>query len=59
MQAIRKSFLQKGSQNLFKTLVQSSTRALSNEVTYDFKDLILDPNTKEMPLYDLYKLEEA
>ena len=28
-------------------------------MTYDFKDLILDPNQKNKQLYSLYRLEEA
>ena len=29
----------------------------SNTVTYDFKDLILDPNQKGKPIYEQYRLE--
>ena len=40
---------------LFRTKVQA--RAFSSSVTYDFKDLILDPNQKGKDMYEVYKLE--
>jgi len=27
-------------------------------VTYDFKDLLIDPDTKNKPIYELHKLDE-
>ena len=35
------------------------SRQFSSSVTYDFKDLILDPEQKDKQLYSLYRLEEA
>jgi hypothetical protein len=37
----------------------ANTRLFSSSVTYDFKDLILDPEAKNKPLYQLHRLEEA
>ena len=33
-------------------------RSFSTSVTYDFKDLILDPDQKGHPIYETYKLDE-
>ena len=44
--------------SLIRTKVQAA-RAFSSSVTYDFKDLILDPAQKGQKLYSLYKLEES
>lgn len=44
------------SSNLFST----GARTFSSEsVTYDIKDLIIDPAQKGKPVYSLYKLEES
>jgi len=44
------------SRNLFS---KTGVRYFSNEsVTYDFKDLIIDPEQKGQPIYELYRLEE-
>ena len=41
-------------------LLRMTARAFSNQsVTYDFKDLILDPNQKKDPIYQLHHLEQA
>ena len=41
-------------------LQRASVRAFSNQsVTYDFKDLILDPLQKGEPIYQLHHLEES
>ena len=41
-------------------LTRMTTRAFSNQsVTYDFKDLIIDPEQKKDPIYYLHHLEEA
>jgi hypothetical protein len=34
-------------------------RAFSNSVTYEMKDLILDPAQKDLPVWSLYRLEES
>ena len=36
----------------------SHARAFSNSVTYSFKDLIVDPNQQEKPIYQLHRLTE-
>ena len=48
-----RSILQTGIMGVKKSLFSSQT------VTYDFKDLIIDPETKGKPLYELHLLEES
>jgi len=48
-----RSILQSGIVGVRHSLFSSQT------VTYDFKDLIIDPETKGKPLYDLHLLEES
>jgi len=39
-------------------LARMTARAFSNQsVTYDFKDLIIDPEQKKDPIYHLHHLE--
>lgn len=51
-----KSFLQRATKaNLF-----GMSRAFSSQsVTYDFKDLIRDPEQKGKPIYELHRLEQS
>ena len=51
-----KSFLQKAT-NIFAS--QTSKKSMSTNVTYDFKDLIIDPAQKGKPIYQLHHLEES
>ena len=51
-----KSFLQKAT-NIFAS--QTSKKSMSTSVTYDFKDLIIDPAQKGKPIYQLHHLEES
>ena len=55
-----KSLLQKAfARNQLTQMMGQSRRAFSSQsVTYDFKDLILDPQTKGKPLYELHHLSE-
>lgn len=39
--------------------MMTGARAFSNSVTYEMKDLILDPEQKGQPVWSLYRLEEA
>jgi hypothetical protein len=42
------------------TLFAQAARCFSSDsVTYDFKDLIRDPEQKGQPIYSLYRLEES
>ena len=54
-----KSLLQKAfARNQLSQMMGQSRRAFSSQsVTYDFKDLILDPNVKSKPLYELHHLD--
>ena len=46
--------------NKTQSFLKIGQRAFSsNSVTYDFKDLIIDPEQKGKPLYALYRLEES
>ncbi len=46
--------------NNLKSILGNTQRAFSSpSVTYDFKDLILDPEQKGKPIYSLYKLQES
>jgi pyruvate dehydrogenase E1 component alpha subunit len=55
-----RSYLQKSLAGSLKTVIGSQSRTFSSEsVTYDFKDLIIDPEAKGKPLYHLYRLEES
>ena len=41
-------------------LTRMTSRAFSNQsVTYDFKDLIIDPEQKKDPIYHLHHLDQA
>ena len=42
-----------------RSIVLNGSRAFSNTVTYDFKDLIIDPLVKGKPIYSTYRLEES
>lgn len=44
---------------LNKSKLLTQARAFSNSVTYDFKDLLLDPLVKGKPIYETYKLDES
>jgi hypothetical protein len=56
---LSKSYLQKSLSGTFKKVIGTQARAFgADSVTYDFKDLILDPAAKGKPLYGLYKLDE-
>jgi pyruvate dehydrogenase E1 component alpha subunit len=37
----------------------TQARAFSNSVTYDFKDLLLDPLVKGQPIYETHRLDES
>jgi pyruvate dehydrogenase E1 component alpha subunit len=46
------------------SLFQRATRAVfarpfSSSVTYDFKDLIYDPDFKDKPFYETHRMEES
>ena len=51
-----KSLLQKAT-NIFSQ--KASSKAFSTSVTYDFKDLIIDPEQKGNAIYQLHRLEES
>uniref|UniRef100_A0A7S3FXU9 pyruvate dehydrogenase (acetyl-transferring) n=1 Tax=Strombidium rassoulzadegani TaxID=1082188 RepID=A0A7S3FXU9_9SPIT len=40
-------------------MVLNGSRAFSNTVTYDFKDLIIDPLVKGHPIYSTHRLDES
>jgi hypothetical protein len=43
-----------------KNTLKSCARAFSNQsVTYDFKDLIIDPDQKGKDIFSLHRLEES
>ena len=51
--------LTKGVSKNINPLLATAFRSFgSNSVTYDFKDLILDPQQKGQPIYKLYRLDE-
>lgn len=52
------SIFQKASKSLFARAISQRTFA-SQTVTYDFKDLIIDPEQKGKPLYSTHLLDEA
>jgi|TARA_B110000285_G_scaffold111699_1_gene126734 pyruvate dehydrogenase E1 component alpha subunit len=57
MQAkMSKSLLQKAA-SIFSQ--KTSSKAFSTSVTYDFKDLIIDPQQKDKAIYQLHRLEES
>ena len=57
---LAKSMIQKMTKNALLGVRSSSSRAFSSEsVTYDFKDLIRDPDQKGDPIYATYKLDEG
>lgn len=42
------------------TLLQKGARAFSSQsVTYDFKDLIIDPDQKGKDIFTLHRLEQS
>jgi len=49
--------LTKAVSNSFNKMVVA--RGFSASVTYDIKDLIIDPNMKGQPVFSLYKLDES
>lgn len=57
---VAKSFLNKGCSNGFLRMMGSRHFfSSSNSVTYEMKDLILDPEQKGKPIWALHRLEES
>jgi len=56
---VTRSFLNKACSNGFNKMMAPLSKSFSsnNSVTYEMKDLILDPNQKGKPLWYLHHLE--
>jgi len=52
---VTRSLLNKATTNGFNRMM--GTRGFSNSVTYEMKDLILDPDQKGQPIWHLHRLE--
>ena len=47
-------------QTMSRNVLVTPARAFSsNSVTYDFKDLLIDPDVKGQPIYSTYRLDES
>jgi len=56
---LAKSMMQKMTKNALFGVRSSSSRAFSSDsVTYEFKDLIRDPDQKGQPIYATYRLDD-
>jgi len=56
---LSKTIMKRFSQNALLGAKSTATRSMaSDSVTYDFKDLIVDPDQKGDPIYHKYRLDD-